>query len=247
MAQAFVTTYRNHYRWHKEPLRKSKRPLDRHAATAPPGDYWIDSTLRKQHKDINVPYAQALINQSTGRQMFSTYQVNYCADALRTKRRAMQKAVQLAAGEKTSESADQSFENELLKYCEELYNPKTTKLLPPTETTRRVHGYIRPESMYTPLTHYQMVYGRAGYNIMRNPMHYLNVQKEKDENSSFPLCLPSDVIERNAFKRCEELKTERRKKEKQEREKKLDKIIENLDRCTNYVNDDKTCSCGIFI
>ncbi|XP_044749079.1 uncharacterized protein LOC123309856 [Coccinella septempunctata] len=242
MAQAFVTTYRNHFRNHKEPLRKSKRPLDRHAATAPAGDYWLDTAVKKK-KDLNIPLAEALINESSGRLMFSTYQMNYCTDKVKEKCREKRELVQRAAGDKSTQIEEQSFENELLRYCRELYSTKTKKILPPTETARRVYGYIRPESMYTPLTHYQMVYGKAGFDIMSNPMQFLNIQKEKEENNNFPLCSPENVLQRTSFHRCEDLKNNRIRKEKVERQKKLQTIMENLDRCTNHVKNDDAFIC----
>ncbi|XP_045479316.1 uncharacterized protein LOC123684194 [Harmonia axyridis] len=249
MAQAFVTTYRNHFRNHKEPLRKSKRPLDRHAASPPAGDYWLDTDVKKKKKAINVPLSEALINQSSGRVMFTTYQMNYCTDKVREKNRELREIAQKAAGDKSTQIEEQSFENELLRYCKELYSTKTAKILPPGETARRVYGYIRPESMYTPLTHYQMNYGKAGFDIMSNPMQYLDLRREREENNNFPLCVPSEVLNKTFFKRCEDLKIDRVKREKADTQKKLKKIMENLDRCTNHVKKDDAiiCSCEFLV
>lgn len=103
--------------------------------------------------------------------------------------------------------------------------------------------------MYTPLTHYQMEYGKAGYDIMSNPMKYLDIHKEKEENSNFPLCLPSEILKRTTFKRCEDLKTNRIREERAERERKLENIMEKLDRCTNHVKNENAiiCPCQFIV
>ncbi|KAK9875865.1 hypothetical protein WA026_009652 [Henosepilachna vigintioctopunctata] len=243
MAQAFVTTYRNHYRWHREPKRKSKKPVDRHAEAPPPGDYWIDTSSLKQKEVLNIPYGKALVRQSNGRLMFSTYQINYCTDKVKAKKQKLREAVKLAAGDTDTESVEQTFENELLKYCEDLYSTKTSKILPPSETARRVYGYIRPEDMYTPLTNYQMIYGKAGYDIMSNPSKFF--KKRTDQNEIKAICETFANNPKSVFKKLEDIKIQSIQREKQEREEKLNKIMENLDRCSNYPHRSETeiCCC----
>lgn len=58
----------------------------------------------------------------------------------------MRELVQKAAGDESTQIEEQSFENELLKYCRELYSTKTCKILPPSETARRgiiqIHTFL---------------------------------------------------------------------------------------------------------
>lgn len=209
MAQAFITSYRNQFRGNKGKSSKSKKPVDKLCDIPPPGDYWIKEKTSLKSKDVNMFHADAVIKESTRRQMFTTYEMYYCKDFVRKIKEEMKMFSDKAAGsdEPKPRKAEENFENELLKYCSDLYSPKTQKILPPLPTARRVHGYIRPEAMHTPLTHYQIAYGKAGYDILSNPGQFLTKPKDED---NYPLKLPRGSLSQNALRKCEQLKLIRR-------------------------------------
>ncbi|KAF2884118.1 hypothetical protein ILUMI_22086, partial [Ignelater luminosus] len=83
MAQAFVTTYKNYFRWPEIDRRKSLRPVDKLAEELPKGDIWI--IPKKIGKDDgeggdSLQSAQAAIKRMYRTRLWSTYQTSYCTD-----------------------------------------------------------------------------------------------------------------------------------------------------------------------
>nr|XP_023030106.1 uncharacterized protein LOC111518019 isoform X5 [Leptinotarsa decemlineata] len=157
MAQAFITTHRNNFRWHQQ---ERIKPII--AGSYVPDcntdkDRWIevDDSVDTEDNE-NFSKIKLVVKQMHLKRMRSVYQTDYCKEISR-KQSITISPVSLE---------NESFENELLESCKVLYTKKRDKILPPLPSSRQVNGYIRPSRLYTPLTRYQYDIGRVAYNLL---------------------------------------------------------------------------------
>ncbi|KAG5868509.1 hypothetical protein JTB14_001727 [Gonioctena quinquepunctata] len=157
MAQAFITTYRNNFRWHTQTKTK---PIIDGGSILPDcdedEDLWLMLVDNVQSEtDGMLSQAEAAVKQMQLKRWRSTYQVDYCRDLWKK-----------MYGRPT-DSEQASYGNELLESCRILFDKKRGKIIPPLPTSRQVNGYIRPARLHVPLTRYQNDIGKVGYELLK--------------------------------------------------------------------------------
>ncbi|XP_064215095.1 uncharacterized protein LOC103312876 [Tribolium castaneum] len=168
MAQCFVSTYRNHYRWPDPQFTKSAHePYDNFVSVIPPEDIWIGADTGEDKLDAAA--LEKRLRKCYLKRLITTYQYDYCKDLV---------------AKFIGEPANIEIENQLLQSAKNLYDPDSRpKIAPPLPGTRKVFGYIRPSRNYTPLTTYQFFIGKTGYQMLKGmPQAELQQQDEKGED-----------------------------------------------------------------
>ncbi|XP_050300383.1 uncharacterized protein LOC126738934 [Anthonomus grandis grandis] len=173
MAQAFVSTYQNHFRWHCQPKIPPINP-NRLTTLQPEGDIWLLNTEEAIDEDVdNIPKIKEAIHNLYLKRMRSTYQISYCRNI------KQKKISDLDLGEskqnmqvqkpsiKKVEIEEEALGNEVLEHFRKYYIPhKICKIVPPLPSARTLFGYIRPSRLLTPMTLYQNGLGRVGFDIL---------------------------------------------------------------------------------
>ncbi|CAG9765473.1 unnamed protein product [Ceutorhynchus assimilis] len=157
MAQAFLSTYQNHYRWRWQP-----RPLPfipgKLTNLALQNDCWnLNLNLDLDEELANLPKIKQAIYNLYLKRMRTTYKISHCEN-LKLPKKSSETNVEF--------SHQDEFENELLEYCHKLYGSKHKKPIPPLNTARNVFGYMRPARLMTSLTSYQNDHGKVAYKIL---------------------------------------------------------------------------------
>jgi hypothetical protein len=129
----------------------SAKPYDKFMSVIPPEDIWITSEISEDKQDSALVEKQ--LRKCYLKRMITTYQFYYCRDMIAK-----------LMGEPKLIPA----ENQLLESSRNLYEPQSRpKIAPPLAGSRKVYGYIRPTRNYTPLTTYQIDYGKTAYKILK--------------------------------------------------------------------------------
>ncbi|XP_056636809.1 uncharacterized protein LOC130445269 [Diorhabda sublineata] len=163
MAQAFITTAKNTFRWNVQEKTKPKRFGRKNNSKNINSNLILNgnrSYLLSQYVAISSakPYLplqehfeeieKAVKELQVKRMSSTTYRTDYCKD--------WKKVID-------SESKEDIVENELAKNFEQLYGEKKTRKILPTIESQRILGFLASSRMYTPITTYQNDYGRLGY------------------------------------------------------------------------------------
>ncbi|XP_076251123.1 uncharacterized protein LOC143190602 [Rhynchophorus ferrugineus] len=159
MAQAFVTSYRNQFRWYDQARRQPIDP-DKLTKFELEGDIWfldLNGEIDEELKNLNS--IKEAIHKLYLKRMKSTYQVSHCDNL---------KPTQSVDVSTLDHPSDKKVKNELLEYCHKLYGPKRQKIIPPLYSARNVFGYMRPSKLQTALTVYQVEYGRVAYKLLKS-------------------------------------------------------------------------------
>lgn len=154
MAQAFVTSYQDNFRWNVQEKAQPIYPGKSYIKCDHNADVWLvvkdlvnDGSNKESYAEV-----EATVKQMQLQRYISTYQRYFC------KKHSKQDVI----GTKEQEALG----NELLESCKLLYDKKIDKVLPPLTTCRTINGYLRPSKLFTPKTTYQNEVGRVGYQIM---------------------------------------------------------------------------------
>lgn len=154
MAQAFVTTYLDNFRWNHQkkvqPIPAEKGLL--HCDQNPTLWLVVKDSLDDENNKETFAEVEATVKQMQLKRYVSTYQNTYCKK--NTEPHTLNK--------KELEALD----NELLESCKILYSKKLKKILPPLSSSRTINGYIRPSRLYTPRSAYQDDVGKRAYHIL---------------------------------------------------------------------------------
>ncbi|KYB28151.1 hypothetical protein TcasGA2_TC032947 [Tribolium castaneum] len=79
MAQCFVSTYRNHYRWPDPQFTKSAHePYDNFVSVIPPEDIWIGADTGEDKLDAAA--LEKRLRKCYLKRLITTYQYDYCKD-----------------------------------------------------------------------------------------------------------------------------------------------------------------------
>lgn len=154
MAQAFVTSYLDNFRWYDE---KKVQPISAEKSFPQCDqnpDLWlvVKDFLEDENSKENHSEVEATVKQMQLKRYVSTYKGSYWKK--RTEPQTLDK--------KELEALD----NELLESCKVLYDKRLEKILPPLTSSRRINGYIRPSRLYTPKSTYQDDVGKIAYHIL---------------------------------------------------------------------------------
>ncbi|CAH1159535.1 unnamed protein product [Phaedon cochleariae] len=156
MAQAFITTYTNNFRWNVQERVKPIDPTKDNPDCDVDKDLWITYGDNVDEEDTeHFAKVANTVKQMQLKRMKTTYQTEYCKDLSK-------KQVQM--DHQTIDT--KSFENQLLESSKILYGRRNQRLPKPLPSSKRINGYLRPQRLFTPLTFYQHDIGRVGFNIL---------------------------------------------------------------------------------
>ncbi|XP_057654573.1 uncharacterized protein LOC130892900 [Diorhabda carinulata] len=149
MAQAFITTAKNTYRWNVQektkPIKQEKYYDECYGKNV---EWLTEKDLGGKITEHFEEIEKAVKELQAKRMSLTTYRTDYCKD--------WKKVID-------SESKEDIVENELAKHFEQLYEEKKTRKILPTIESQRILGFLASSRMYTPITTYQNDYGRLGY------------------------------------------------------------------------------------
>ncbi|XP_072388146.1 uncharacterized protein [Diabrotica undecimpunctata] len=155
MAQAFITTTKNSFRWNvqekEKPIRQERKFDECYGKNV---DWLTEQDLSEKMENFEKIKA-AVAQLQRDRMSRTTYRRDYCKEE--------KKAARIVG----REEAVDSFENQLLESYKKIYQQKTGKVLP-TITTQRILGFLTPSRMYTPISNYQHDFGRVGFERLSN-------------------------------------------------------------------------------
>lgn len=170
MAQAFQTIYNRNYRKHPFCKRDLIKPIDEFAEKPPSEGNWRivskddSKTQGRSRRDLEEQVAMVYSKRHR-----TTYFTSYCHDEAKD----------------TFHDSDEECSNELINRGKRVFKKKIKKISPPLATSRRLWGYMRPESLYAPLSTYQNEHDLLAFNLLKDgppKEDYLAVLEEHEEN-----------------------------------------------------------------
>ncbi|KAL1509055.1 hypothetical protein ABEB36_003856 [Hypothenemus hampei] len=168
MAQAFISTYKKSFRWHQQ-LKIDPCDSRNLPKFEPEGETDLNKELDEELKDISK--IKKAIHKFYLARMRSTYYISYCDKIEKCQKNVSRSSSVMSKLDELRDSCQEglqeTFENELLEYCKNLYSNKNKKIIPPLDTTRNIFGYMRPTRLLTPISIYQHKYGRIAYDILK--------------------------------------------------------------------------------
>ncbi|XP_030761307.1 uncharacterized protein LOC115886348 [Sitophilus oryzae] len=180
MAQAFITTHKDTFRWNCQP-RVGPIRQDDLSKLEPEGDIWkLDPNKEIEEELRNLPKIKETIEKLYLKRMKTTYQLSHCDNLLKAAKH-IKTTLSLpnasASQAKIENVKDEDFENELLEYCNNLYGPNNQKIIPPLYTSRNVFGYLRPSRLRTTRSVYQDDHGKVAYRILMSAYDRRTIDK----------------------------------------------------------------------
>ncbi|CAH1105616.1 unnamed protein product [Psylliodes chrysocephalus] len=170
MAQAFVTTIQNCYRYTPQ----AAFPLIRQERYYPDcyGKDWYNSKDQKHDEDFHK-IEIAVKNQHIRRVSTSTYKFDYCRDWTPP-----------IIIEENSDKPKELGEFHLIDTFRPVYqkNRDQIKLIQPLQSSRNIFGYLPKSDIYIPMSSFQDCYGKLGFELLEKA-HFLqkkSLAKEKE-------------------------------------------------------------------
>ncbi|XP_050513654.1 uncharacterized protein LOC114333394 [Diabrotica virgifera virgifera] len=153
MAQAFVTTTKNSFRWNVQEKVKPIRHEHKFDECYGKNIEWLTEQDLNEKMEKFEKIKASVAQLKRDRMSRTTYRIDYCKHEKKAARTV---------------GSEDSFENQLQeRYYKKIYQKKKGKILPTVET-QRIFGFLAPSRMYTQKSNYQHDYGQVGFDRLFN-------------------------------------------------------------------------------